>query len=67
MFRPGCLRAGACANPAPLYSVNIRRHNQGGEDCANPVHQVAPNTPAIVILDKAFQAFVSNRAKFHYA
>jgi hypothetical protein len=37
-----------------LHAVHVRRGNQGGEDAAYPVDEIAPDFAVVVVLDEAF-------------
>src|SRR5260370_28459332 len=46
----------------PFYVLDAQ---QGGENAANPVDQITPDSPLLVILDKAFQPSMPDSANPH--
>jgi hypothetical protein len=47
----------------PFYVLDAQ---QGGENAANPVDQITPDSPLLVILDKAFQPSMPDSANPHF-
>src|SRR5882762_6343335 len=65
-FRSGHRSIGGCAPTRRAGDpAHILRGDQGGENIANPVYEIAPNASLVIVLDEAPQPAMANAPEYH--